>query len=193
MKGKNVWVGELFHKYPVSDNLYRVFGIRYLILDTRYEILEHMAKWVIVLSLIGGLVILFFFQKELKTTAVDQSVTAISSPDTVTMVHGFKDGIHRYAGEITLPHSCFSTAIDARRDPKRPLRVVLTILTVDQITGGLNFCFKLPTKYPFETIVEAPTDVTPTLSVDGKEFPVRIIEAPWHDTRGTILNLENIP
>ncbi|MDO8521059.1 MAG: hypothetical protein Q7S52_03005 [bacterium] len=152
-----------------------------------------MTKWIILISFVVAGIVLGYSYKNLGWDFGNpQGPISVPATESVGIVHSFKDGIHRYAGEIRLPHSCYSVAVDARRDIRNPAKVLVTLMTRDDMTGDLRFCLKIPTRYPFETIAEAPEDAPLTLTIDGKETPTRIIETPWHDPRGTILNLENI-
>ncbi len=149
-----------------------------------------MAKVIIIVSLIAAGLIFIYFQKDLALGLRNLDTPVTPSAQTILIRHSFKDGIHLYAGEIQLPHSCYGIAVDARRDAERPSIVNVTVTTRDGMTDDLRLCIKLPTKYPFETIGEAPIDAGLRLLVDGKEVPTRVLETPWHDPRGTILNLE---
>lgn len=150
-----------------------------------------MAKWILIFSLVAAGIILVYFGKDLVTGEPHHQTAVPPSANVITITDSFKDGLHRYTGEIQLPHSCYSIAVDARRDALNPHKVLLTLMTRDGMTD-MSLCFKIPTRYPFETVVEAPLDTTPTLFIDDKETPTRVVETPWQNPKGTILNLENI-
>ena len=152
-----------------------------------------MAKFIVILSLIVAATVLFYFQNDLRAGLKNLDTPITPSAETVSIRHSFKDGIHLYAGAIRLPHSCYGVTVDARRDPENPSKVLVTLQTRDGMTDDdLRLCFKLPTSYPFETLADAPLGAELVLLVDDKEIPTRILETPWHDPRGTILNLEKI-
>ena len=102
-------------------------------------------------------------------------------------MHSFRDGVHRYAGEFPLPNSCYSIAVHARYNIKDPSRVILALMTRDGMTDT-PFCLKISTRYKFETLVEAPVDVIPTLLIDEMETPIRVRETSWPNPKKTILN-----
>lgn len=151
-----------------------------------------MAKIMVIVSLVVAGFIVFYFQQDIKRGLENLETPITPAAETILIRHSFKDGIHLYAGEIALPHSCFGIAVSAERDVGDPSRVIVEIATRDGMTDDLRLCIKLPTKYPFETIAEAPEGAGLKLLVDGKELAVRLQETPWHDPRGTILNLEKI-
>lgn len=121
---------------------------------------------------------------------MEQNVASLPKPDapnTIRVVHAFKDGIHRYSGQIKLPHSCYSVQTDALRDSvSAPLELVLAITTKDNLLDQA-ICSQITTRYPFEVIAEAPEDVVATLRINDEPRPVRIVEVTWQSTGGATM------
>ncbi len=149
-----------------------------------------MTKWIIIVSGIVTAIVLGFFYWELTQMEPSSSTVATPSSNAITLTHAFKDGVHRYDGELRLPHSCYAVATDIAHNLNNLNNLVLTITTTDNLLEK-NFCLHISTSYPFEVITDAPQNVTLTLKVNGVEIPVKLIETAWQAPRGTILNLEN--
>lgn len=147
-----------------------------------------MTKWLflVVLVISGG--IMTFLYVDLQR--MEQNIDALPKPDapnTIRVVHAFKDGIHRYSGQIKLPHSCFSVHTDALRDSvSAPLELILAITTKDNLLEQA-ICSQITTRYPFEVIAEAPENVVATLRINDEERPIRIVETTWQSTGGATM------
>lgn len=145
-----------------------------------------MTKWIIVASIGVALVVFYMTSAELGAPA---KPVPVEEAQRVTLVHAFKDGVHRYSGSIKRPHSCYGVDVRSHRDPRNTSRILLELETQDNYRPGA-YCSTIMTPYPFETIVEAPSGVTAKLTIDGVESPVAIIESEWQNARGTLLNAE---
>lgn len=151
-----------------------------------------MGKLIILIALATAGIILVYFKSDLEMGLRNLETPIAPTEESIVIMHSFKDGIHLYRGEIRLPHSCYGVAVDARRDSEYPSRVIVALMTRDGMTDDLRMCLKIPTRYPFETIAEAPESATLILRIDGKEVPTRIIEAPWRSPKRSVTNLETI-
>jgi hypothetical protein len=148
-----------------------------------------MAKWIILLSLlIGGFGLWYGFQH------LEKSAPTTSTPtsNTVTLIHAFKDGVHRFSGVLALPHSCYAVDTNASLRGANPSILTLIVTAKDQMLDQ-KICLQIPTSYPFEIVTDAPKDVQTVLRVNDIKIPVTLIEVEWQNPRGTILNLENRP
>lgn len=146
-----------------------------------------MLKWITFLVIIIAGSILSYFYIELKNLEETPTLLPpIETPNTVRIVHSFSDGIHRYTGNIKLPHSCYSLQTQMIQSPDLEKVVTLSIETKNSITEQ-RFCSQIPTRYQFETIADAPEDVHLILRVDGVVRPTSIKETAWTNPTGTII------
>ncbi len=106
--------------------------------------------------------------------------------NSVRVFHSHKDDIHRFTGQIKLPHSCFTVTSVVVQDPKIPNVVKLELTTKDNLLDQ-KFCSQFTTRYPFEVIADAPKDITTTLTVDGVNRPIQIVETDWVSPVGTTI------
>ncbi len=146
-----------------------------------------MSKWIALIVIIIAGSILGYLYIDLKNLELNPTeLPVVEVPNTVRIVHSFSDGIHRYTGSIKLPHSCFSINTEIERDPKINGDIVLSITTKNNITEQ-SFCSQIPTRYQFETIIEAPEESHLVLRVDDIPRPTKIIETQWTNPTGTII------
>lgn len=147
-----------------------------------------MLKWIIAIAFVITAVILGVLYVEIKKMEQDPDLIPISAQkkDRVPLVHAYVDGIHRYVGELKLPHSCFSVSTEVLRDPKDPLLAHIRVTTKDNMLEE-RICSRFTTGYAFETLIDAPEELTIVLFVDDKE--TRYIEqrSTWQSPKGTII------
>ena len=147
-----------------------------------------MIKWIILVVLIVSGAILGYIYTQLSNTPTDTAaLSQVEAPNTVHVIHSYKDGIHRFIGQIKLPHSCYSVKTDVLSDPKDPSVLVLSLTTKNNILDE-KICANIQTRYPFEVIADAPEHIQTTMTIDGTEVPLRVTETQWQDSRGTVLN-----
>lgn len=150
-----------------------------------------MGKWIVLLSvLIAGAGLWFVLMRPAVETGSNVPPAVSLNPNALTIVHAFKDGVHRYDGILRLPHSCYDVTSEVVRNARNPDVLTLTLKTKDKMLEQ-NLCVKILTRYPFEIITDAPQDITTTLLVDGMNIPIKLIETEWTSPRGSVLNLEN--
>lgn len=147
-----------------------------------------MTKWIVVIALILSVSILGFVYVQLNNVGSDAaSTTSVEAPNTIHILHSYKDGVHRFAGQIKLPHSCYRVASDAVIPPDEPRNITITLNTTDNLLSE-KICSSIPTRYPFEVIADAPQDAVATLTIDGVTQPIKITETNWQDSQGTQYN-----
>jgi|SRR3989338_4756538 len=149
-----------------------------------------MIKWITIVAFVfSGLILWFLFQG----LSLNPPTSAPPSSNTITIMHAYKDGVHRYIGALRLPHSCYDQLDPlVSSNAKMPNSVILSLTTRDKMLDP-RLCFQITTTYPFEAITDAPEDAKMILRVNGESVPVNLVETAWQDPRGTILNLENNP
>jgi len=152
-----------------------------------------MGKWIafIVLLISGSLLGYFYYELERTSLEVETATTTlpiIPKTSGIRLFHSYKDGIHRYTGEVKLPHSCYSLDTQVRRDPKDPTSLVVVLTSTDRMLEQ-RLCSKIQTGYSFEAVVETPdvNNLNVTLLLDGNDVPFHIVETQWQGAQGTIL------
>ena len=144
-----------------------------------------MIKWLILIVLVLSGSILAFLYIDLQRMESDPTLLPpIEVTNSVRVFHSYKDDIHRFTGQIKLPHSCFTLETTAVQDHKILNEVKLELRTKDNILDQ-KFCSQFATRYPFEIIADAPKDITTTLTVDGVNRPIKMIETDWQSPVGT--------
>jgi len=146
-----------------------------------------IGKGIVVIS--GGLAVLmliglYFFLDTIPAAPA----TSQKADEEVSITHSSKDGVQRYIGEITLGHSCFTLNQDTRLDPKDDGKRLIILTSIDKMLDT-RLCSAIPTKYPFDILAEGDGAVTISLTLNGKELPVRIREREWQNPIGnTVLD-----
>ena len=128
----------------------------------------------------------FFYWKSMNGS----SSSEISKNTSILITHSYKDGVHRYNGEIQLPHSCYDIDPEVVHNPTGQTTHILSITAKDMLLER-KICAQIVTRYPFSAISDAPQDSTISLEVNGQEVPSHVIETSWQNPTGTYLNLEN--
>lgn len=147
-----------------------------------------MTKWIILLAFIlSGSILGFMYIQVNKTPTSDSTADAVQDLNAVRVVDGYKDGFHRLSGMIKLPHSCYSLKTDATVRFDALDDVTITIVTKDNILDQA-VCANIVTRYPFQTIVEAPKTITLHLVVDGVEVPTIVSHVDWQNPTGDVVN-----
>ena len=147
-----------------------------------------MTKWIVIIVLIISGAILGYVYVQLNN--MEPSVvtgTPAEEPNTIHLVHSYKDGIHRFAGQIKLPHSCYGVTAEAVIPPDDPTKVNIALITKDNLLSE-KICLSIPTRYPFEVIADAPQNITTTLTINGVVQPISTTETAWQDSQGTQYN-----
>jgi hypothetical protein len=147
-----------------------------------------MTKWIILFAvLLSGSILGFMYVQINRTPTGDSTDAAVQDLNAVRVVDGYKDGFHRLSGTIRLPHSCYSLKTDASVRFDALDDVTITIITKDNILGQA-VCANIVTRYPFQTIVEAPKVITLHLIVDGVEVPTIVEHVDWQNPSGNVVN-----
>ena len=152
-----------------------------------------MLKWMalIVVIISGGILGYMYVQLEEGDSSIATSTTTIADRKSVRIFDGYDDGVHRYDGQIRLPHSCYSVSISIKPDPDEPHAAIITLLATDKMLD-LTLCAKITTTYPFEEVYDAPADTAIRLMLNGKELPVHVIKTNWVNPKGNTVNSNNI-
>ena len=150
-----------------------------------------MTKWIIITSLFIALGIFgFFYRQAMNDSSLADPDAAANVPaaNEVVMVHSFNDGVHRYAGQLRLAHSCYSVTAETIGDPADHRIQHITLKVIDNMAKE-GFCSQITTRYPFEVILDAPQDITTTLEVNGAVVTTKIVEVAWQNPKaGGYLN-----
>ena len=151
-----------------------------------------MTKFIIAIAVVVSGVILAFMYVEIEKMKQDPSriPASVEMKDKVLLVHSFRDGIHRYFGEIKLPHSCYGVSANILQDPNDPTAARILVVTKDRMLEE-NFCSQFSTGYPFELVVDAPEDLHVTTFVDAKEVEHVEQKVDWQSPRGVLITPSN--
>lgn len=154
-----------------------------------------MIKWIaLIVLIISGSILGYLYVELDKVRSGAIEAPPVELENTIHIVHSYKDGIHRYAGQIKLPHSCYSVVSEAIISRDDPSKINITITTKDNLLSE-KICSSIRTRYPFEVIADAPQDMKTTLTIDGISQPIKITETDWQDSQGTQYNtlIEEMP
>lgn len=148
-----------------------------------------MAKWVTLLTLLVFAVIIGFLYFGVSNNHAQTLLhTSSSSKHEVTKVlHQYKDGFHRYTGDLKLPHSCYLLSQTSEFDKDDTQHVLLKITATD-VSSTQQSCANIPTRYPLDIVVESSQELTPTLFVNNEEYPIVSENKDWSNPTGTIVN-----
>lgn len=147
-----------------------------------------MTKWIVIVVLIISGAILGYVYVQLNNMEPSTvTATQAEAPNTIHLVHSYKDGIHRFAGQIKLPHSCYAVTSEAVIPPDDPSKINIVLTTKDNLLNE-KICLSITTRYPFEVIADAPQNITTTLTIDGVVQPIAMTETGWQDSQGTQYN-----
>ena len=154
-----------------------------------------MMKWIaLIVIIISGSILAYLYMELDKVRSGEISAPIAELENTIHIVHSYKDGIHRYAGQIKLPHSCYSVDAEAVIPLNDPSIINITLRTKDNLLSE-KICSSIRTRYPFEVIADAPANAIVSLTLDGTVQPIKIVETNWQDSRGTQYNtlIEEMP
>lgn len=145
-----------------------------------------MIKWIlIVVSVISAGVMCYVY---VSLEAMQHNPVTIPKPLPPTRVyHAFSAGVHRYSGEIRLPHSCYTITAETKKTEEDPPRIRIDIKTTNNILDQ-KVCLQIETGYQFEVIADANEDTPFYLTVDRRERPIRVVEVDWESPKATLVN-----
>ena len=146
-------------------------------------------KWVIASTIVIAVGIMgYFYVSLMKDTAkLPVAVSTATSTRSIAMYHAFKDGEHRFSGQIPLPHSCFILDAEAVHDQKNPNIVTITLKTQDKMLDHA-ICAQIKTNYPFQVLAEGPEDIDVHASFNGEDIGVKLTQTEWQSGTGTYIN-----
>lgn len=147
-----------------------------------------MMKFVLVIVAVLSAAVLAVMYVEIEKMKRDPSriPVTVGKEEKILILHSFRDEIHRYIGEIKLPHSCYRISTDVIRDPKVRSIARIAVTTDDRMLEE-KICAKISTRYAFEAIVDAPEDLQVTLFIDGKETAFVEEKTQWQSPKGTLV------
>ncbi len=154
-----------------------------------------MTKYLaIIVLIISGSILGYLYVKLDKIGSGTIIAPPLEQENTVYVVHSYQDGIHRFAGQIKLPHSCYTVNAKAESPSNDSSKVNIILTTEDHLLDE-KICSSIRTRYPFQVIADAPQNVTTTLILDGVVQPIKITETNWQAPQGTQFNtlIEEIP
>ncbi len=146
-----------------------------------------MIKIILISVLFISSAVLGYLYLQIQKIENEVSSQNIPDPNAVRIVHSYKDDVHRFAGRIRLPHSCYTLHAEVRTD-ESDLSLQHIVLTATDNILEQQVCAQIPTIYPFEVLSEHSKDVTVALTLNGEKFPVRMQEVLWQSATGTYLN-----
>lgn len=149
-------------------------------------------KWVIALTIVITAGIMGYFYVGLMKDSAKPVVAVSNATSTrsVPMYHAFKDGEHRFSGQIKLPHSCFALDAEAVHDTKNSKIVIIELKTKDKMLDQA-MCAQIPTNYPFQVLAEGPEDIDIRASFNGEDIGVQLTNTEWQSSSGTYINPVN--
>ena len=149
-------------------------------------------KWVIAFAIVISVGIMGYFYVGLMkdTSAPPVAVSTATTSRSILIYHAFKDGEHRFIGQIPLQHSCYSLDAEAVHDRKDPNIVVITLKATDKMLDQ-PICAKIRTPYPFQVLAEGPQDIDIRAAFNGEEVAVKLMETEWQSSAGTYINPVN--
>ncbi len=146
-------------------------------------------KWVFAFTIVitAGIMGYFYVQLMKDTNTAPVVVSTATSTRTVSLIHAFKDGEHRFSGQIKLPHSCYALDAEAIHDTKNPTIVTISLNAKDKMLDQA-LCANIPTNYPFQILAEGPQDIIIRASFNGDDIGTKIVETEWQSSTGTYFN-----
>ena len=146
-------------------------------------------KWVIAFAIVISVGIMGYFYVGLMqdTKVPPVAVSTATTSRSIAIYHAFKDGEHRFSGQIKLPHSCFALDAGAVHDPKNASIVIIDLKVKDKMLDQA-ICAQIPTNYPFQVIADGPLDTVIRANLNGEELGVRLTETEWQSSVGTYIN-----
>ncbi len=145
-------------------------------------------KWIIAFAVIlsAGVMGYLYVDLEMGKGEGEHMVVASSSP-AIPVYHAYKDGEHRFIGQLKLPHSCYTLDAQTYRDPRSPEYITITLKTTDKMLDQ-SLCAQIPTNYPFQVLAEGPEKIVVDAELNGEPYSVRMTETSWQSSTGTYIN-----
>lgn len=152
-----------------------------------------MIKFIIAGVLIVSSLGLWFIFAQLEKKEGAPLSLGMQGTSTVIVTHSYDTGIHRFTGDIKLPHSCYDLRLDENgADPYDPTKFVIKLHSSDLMLEQ-RLCAKIATRYPFQMVVDGPENMKVRLTLNGMEMPMELKETAWVELRGNITtNPKNI-
>lgn len=142
-----------------------------------------MVKWIILTALIISGGVLGYLYIQLEKGNLNSILPLPPQTHSVQVFDGYNDGVHRYDGEIRLPHSCYTVDISAAPDRKFANTVHIALVAKDKMLD-YSLCAQIPTAYPFEEVFDGPEDMSVRLTLNGNDVPVHVEKTTWVNPKG---------
>lgn len=121
-------------------------------------------------------------------TPVEVPVVATTTPtETITVAHAYKDGEHRFIGQVKLPDSCYAFNAEAIHDQKRQ-NVIIIVLNASDKKINQSQCSQLPTFYPFQVLSDGAEDSIIEAKLNGEKINLNLKTTEWQSSTGTYFN-----
>jgi hypothetical protein len=151
-----------------------------------------MWKAILILGLIFGGALIAVMYTVVNEDVHGGIIPPTGSPlQTVALTAQYQNGVHRYYGEVKLPHSCYSLDRSIGQSPDDPNIIRITLVSKDK-TGQLSPCAQVTTGYPFDLFFPGRKDMRPEILLDGNILPLVVTEREWGTGR-PIIPGENTP
>jgi hypothetical protein len=147
-----------------------------------------MLKWVILSAIVIGGGTLAFFNWQIQKMEADPSKIPanVVSEGGIRLFHAFNSGVHRYVGEVKLPHSCFSLSSEVVRDQRQQSTALIKLHSTDKRLER-TVCSGFSTPYGFDVLIEAPADLSVSVQLNGKPLRVTLVQTAWESGVGTVI------
>lgn len=109
------------------------------------------------------------------------ATTTISLPDSVSIRHVYKDGVHRISGNIVLSHSCHKTESSVIPGNSRK-GTGITIRIVD-VRSSTKVCVNTKTPFPITILYDGAPENVFYLVANGTEIPLSVTEVDWNSAK----------
>jgi hypothetical protein len=147
-----------------------------------------MKKIYTIAFLLSVAVMGFLYYKLNANTAPETVVVStVETTRSISIIHAYKDGEHRFIGQIRLPHSCFALNVEANHDKYDPSIISIDLTGTDKMLDE-TLCANIPTYYPFEIITEASQDIAIHATYNGEPLRVKLTDTSWQSSAGTYIN-----
>jgi hypothetical protein len=148
-----------------------------------------MMKWIIVIaSILTGIILVFLYKNIDKMLADPGTIPETVQVDDkrIFLIHAYQDEVHRYGGELRLPHSCFAISTNVITDAKEKNTAKAFVTTEDRMLDT-KICAQIPSKYQFEFQVDAPENLSLKLYVNDEEREFTERRVQWNSASGTFI------
>lgn len=151
-----------------------------------------MWKVILILGLIFGGALLTVMYTVVNDDARSGIVPGAEGPlQTIALTAQYQNGVHRYYGEVKLPHSCYALDRSIDQSPDDPKVIRITLNSTDKI-GQISPCAQITTRYLFDLFLTGrERDMRPEILLDGRVLPLVVTNREWGTGRPVISGENN--